>query len=168
MSPEEAAAAPLDHLVERVQAEYRRLAQQALPALAAQIQTQAKGNAAEAVLGRIEEKLAAHIRREDELLYPVLLQMAAAPEPSASCCNTAPCRFCTVGHTLFMFEQEHEALNALAAELAPTVLALSGTTQRAAAAFAAELAELTRLENDELFSRAVRLERKLKGLPGIP
>ena len=157
-------AQPLERLVAQTRERYRRLAQETLPALAAQNQEVAN---AEPKLAGLNEKLAAHIRREEELLYPILLQMIAAPEPKTnadgSLCTTAPCRFCTVGHTLFLFEQEHATLNALAGELAQALKGAAAET--AAKALAEELATLTRIEDDAIFPRTIQLERKLKGLP---
>jgi regulator of cell morphogenesis and NO signaling len=110
----------------------------------------------------------AHIRKEEEVLFPFIVRMEEefilAYPPAHAC-------FRSVSHPVLMMVQEHEAANLIMEEIrwstgnfappewaCPTHRALFDGLR----GFAVDLKEHIHLENDVLFPRSIQMEAELR------
>lgn len=120
---------------------------------------------------RLEHELRQHLRKEENVLFPVILKMercasSGLPFPRAS--------FGSVGNPIALMESDHDADARMWEELrdltygytvpddAPESVRL---LVRELATFAAAMHEHTHLENNILFPRVIQLERELQHTP---
>jgi regulator of cell morphogenesis and NO signaling len=110
----------------------------------------------------------AHIRKEEEVLFPFIVQME---EDSILAYPPAHTCFRSVSHPVFMMVQEHESANSIMKEIrgctgdftlpewaCPTYRALFDGLR----AFETDLQEHIHLENDVLFPRSIQMEAELQ------
>jgi len=124
--------------------------------------------AVEKLIEQLRQDLWAHIRKEEEVLFPFIVCMeersVLAYPPEHAC-------FRSVSHPVFMMVQEHEAANRIMDEIrrstenfappewaCPVHRALFDGLRE----FAADLQEHIHLENDVLFPRSIQMEDELR------
>jgi regulator of cell morphogenesis and NO signaling len=125
--------------------------------------------AVEKLVDQLRHDMWAHIRKEEEVLFPFIVQME---EESTLIYPPAHACFRSVSHPVFMLVQEHEAANLVMEEIRWTTGNFTTPewacpTQRALfdglRGFDADLHEHIHLENDILFPRSIQMEAELRG-----
>lgn len=122
----------------------------------------------EILIEQLQQDLLAHIRKEEEVLFPFIAQMeeeSTLHYPAAHAC------FRSVSHPVFMMLQEHEAANRIMKEIrrrtaeftpperaCPTHRALFDGLRE----FGEDLERHVHLENDVLFPRTIQMEAELR------
>ncbi len=125
--------------------------------------------AVEKLVEQLRRDMWAHIRKEEEVLFPFIVHME---EESTLVYPPARACFRSVSHPIFMMVQEHEAANRIMEEIrwttgnftppewaCPTHRALFEGLR----GFDADLREHIHLENDVLFPRSIQMEAELRG-----
>jgi regulator of cell morphogenesis and NO signaling len=124
--------------------------------------------AIEKLIEQLQRDLLAHIRKEEEVLFPFIVQMeeesVLAYPPSHAC-------FRSVSHPVFMMLQEHEAAGRIMEKIrrrsgdftapkgaCPTHRALLDGLHE----FGKDLQQHVHLENDVLFPRSIQMESELR------
>lgn len=118
---------------------------------------------------QLQREMLAHIRKEEEVLFPFIAQME---EESALVYFARNACFRELSHPVFMMVQEHESTGLIVAELrehthnfqppdwaCPTHRALLDGLRT----YAEDLKQHVHLENDVLFPRAIFMEAELQG-----
>ncbi len=152
-------------------------AAQALPPLARKVAT-VHGTATPA-LRRLEEcvvelfgELAGHMEREEKVLFPYFLELAAAEERGTTCPRPA---FETVVRPIRVMRMEHDAAGLLLGEIAELTHGYTapdgacGSWTALYQGLGAHTADLMRhvwIENELLFPKAVELEAHVASRPG--
>jgi len=125
--------------------------------------------AIEILVGQLHQELLAHIRKEEEVLFPFIVRMeeeSTLTYPPEHAC------FRSVSHPVLMMVQEHEVASRLMEQIRRCTGNFSPPewacpTQRALfeglLAFDEDLREHIHLENDVLFPRSIQMEAELRG-----
>ncbi len=126
--------------------------------------------AVEELVEQLRQDLWAHIRKEEEVLFPFIVRMeeesVLAYPPEHAC-------FRSVSHPVFMMMQEHEAANLIMEKIrrftgnfAPPVWAcpIHRALFDGLREFDADLQEHIHLENDVLFPRSIQMETELRDM----
>ena len=125
--------------------------------------------ALEKLVGQLQHDMVAHIRKEEEVLFPFIVRMeeesTLAYPPEHAC-------FRSVSHPVLMMVQEHEVASRIMEQIrrctgdyavpewaCPTQHGLIDGLRE----FDADLREHIHLENDVLFPRAIQMEVELRG-----
>jgi regulator of cell morphogenesis and NO signaling len=124
--------------------------------------------AVEKLIERLQQDLWAHIRKEEEVLFPFIVRME---EESTLAYPPAHACFRSISHPVFMMVQEHEAANLIMEEIrwttgnftppewaCPTHRALFDGLR----GFECDLREHVHIENDVLFPRSIQMEAELR------
>ena len=116
---------------------------------------------------RLYDDLAPHLLKEENVLFPYIIEMAKAVRSGSRC--ESPC-FGTVHNPIRMMSVEHETAGELLSKLrrvtsnytVPADVCISyQTLYRALADFESDLHQHIHLENNILFPRAVQMEARL-------
>lgn len=162
---------PLDELCEYVLDVHHGYAHGALPLirghLALLAEREPSFDAVQAAFTALAARLDSHLAKEELILFPALAALAEAERQGT---GRPPLAFPTVLHPIRLMEAEHVQL----AEDLERLRAAAGVAARGAAVsvpggrvldelsvFAADLDTHLRIENDELFPRALELDRRL-------
>jgi regulator of cell morphogenesis and NO signaling len=164
------------HLVQHIVRVHHQRVRQDLPGLLrlAHKLTDTNGEQApalktvEKLIEQLQQEMLAHIRKEEEVLFPFIVQMEESSiltYPPAHAC------FRSVSHPVFMLVQEHESANSIMKEIrgstgnfslpewaCPKHRALLDGLR----AFETDLHEHIHLENDVLFPRSIQMEPELR------
>lgn len=121
----------------------------------------------ERLLEELRSDMSEHIRKEEQVLFPYIVQLDEAPllafRPLQQC-------FSHVGHPVFMMSQKHERAKLMLLELRrltndfkPPVWACATflAFYEGLRLFSEQLQEHVRLENDRLFPQAIAMEAEL-------
>jgi regulator of cell morphogenesis and NO signaling len=173
--PADPAGFPPSRLIQHIVRVHHQNVRQVLPKLAELAHTVAKkyGERApelrqvEILVSNLHAELTEHIRKEEQVLFPYIVQVDEAPllafRPPQQC-------FSRVGQPVFMMAQEHERAKLIIADLRrltdgfkPPVWACSTFVALYSGLRSAsdDLKEHFRLENDVLFPRAIEMEAEL-------
>lgn len=115
----------------------------------------------------VSEQIAAHLAKEEHLLFPAIASLSAAEQAGA---RRPPLAFTTMLHPIRVMEAEHVRIESgldrvrMLARLVPEPETLSPRWRRCMADLATldtELREHHRTENEVLFPRALELERRV-------
>ncbi len=165
---------PIDQLCDSIVARHHTFVRRALPIIVEDLAASADGDGTtgpqaetRAVVADLVHQLQGHLSKEENLLFPALVALAQAEREGR---NRPPLPFPTVLHPIRMMETEHARIEAAMARLraltrgfAPaddaTVAWRHCLTQLAQ--LDADLREHHRTEDEELFPRALELERHL-------
>lgn len=165
---------PIDLLCERIVARHHAYLRHALPLIEQDLagmvdDDRAAGPLAEtrAVVADLVQLLQGHLSKEENVLFPALVALAQAEREGR---QRPPLPFPTVLHPIRMMETEHARIESLMARLRelthefvvrhePTSAWRRYLTQLAQ--LDADLHEHHRTEDEELFPRALELERRL-------
>ena len=164
--------ASLDELVRHIVATHHQFVKQESPRLeqlAAKVasvhgQNHPEVRGIQATFGRLAAELAGHLMKEEQILFPFIVQMEQA---AAQGRPAPPSPFGTVQNPIRMMMMEHDGagealreLRAGSADYTPPADACVTfhTFYSALAAFEADLHQHIHLENNILFPRAMRLE----------
>lgn len=167
----DAGGASIDTLCESILARHHAYAHGALPRirghLAALTEQEPALAPVHAAFGRLADRLASHLAKEEHILFPALVALAEAERAGRT---RPPMAFPTVLHPIRLMEAEHARLAAdlealrQAADgfaLAPGASDARRRVMGELAAFSADLQAHLRIENDVLFPRAVDLDGRL-------
>lgn len=162
---------PLDELCEYVLDVHHGYAHGALPLirghLALLAEREPSFDAVQAAFTALAAHLDSHLAKEELILFPALAALAEAERQGA---GRPPLAFPTVLHPIRLMEAEHvqltqdlERLRAAAGVAArgAAVSVPGGRVLDELSVFAADLDTHLRIENDELFPRALELDRRL-------
>ncbi len=164
------------HLIQHIVRVHHRRVRQDLPSLLRQARKLAdtfgdqshEFKAVEKLVEQLQQDLWAHIRKEEEVLFPFIVRMeeeSTLDYPPAHAC------FRSISHPIFMMVQEHEAANLIMEEIrwstgnftppewaCPAHRALFDGLR----GFESDLREHIHLENDILFPRSIQMEAELR------
>jgi regulator of cell morphogenesis and NO signaling len=165
---------PIDELCERIVARHHAFLHRALPVLVEDLARLADADCGAGALAEtraavadLVQQLKGHLSKEEHVLFPALVALAQADREGR---NRPELPFPTVLHPIRMMESEHAMIDktmgrirALTHEFTPAD-DVSAAWRRCLAQLAeldADLREHHRSENEELFPRALDLERRL-------
>jgi regulator of cell morphogenesis and NO signaling len=125
--------------------------------------------AVEQLLVELRNEMFAHLEKEEQILFPYIVQLEDAAETQAAA--PAAC-FRSVGQPISMMLQEHDAAQAIVGQIrelthgftAPEWACSRNSAFHAGlAAFEADLTHHIHIENDLLFPRAIAAETQVNG-----
>lgn len=165
---------PIDQLCDSIVARHHVFVRRALPIIVDDLAASADGDGTtgpqaetRAVVADLVHQLQGHLSKEENLLFPALVALAQAEREGR---NRPPLPFPTVLHPIRMMETEHERIEATMARLR-TLTRDFAPGHESSPAWRHCLGELSQLdadlhvhhrtENEELFPRALELERRL-------
>ena len=165
---------PIDERCEQIVATHHAFLHRALPILVEDLARLADEEGGADVLAEtrvaiaeLVQLLKGHLSKEEHLLFPALVALAQADREGRS---RPPLPFPTVLHPIRMMETEHGRIDAMMARLRALTHEFAPTEDLPAAwnhclsllsELDADLREHHRTENEELFPRALELERRL-------
>jgi len=162
---------PIDELCQQIVATHHAFLHRALPILAQDLDRLADGGGVLAetrtAVAELVQQVKGHLAREEHLLFPALVALAQADREGRS---RPPLPFATVLHPIRMMETEQGRIDATLARLRALTHEFLPEDDSSAAwrhclsqlsALDANLREHHRTENEELFPRALDLERRL-------
>lgn len=167
-------AAPLASLISHIVRTHHARTRQELPriiALSTKVASKHGGNHPELLRVRelaqeLEEDMSAHLRKEEEILFPYISRLESSEGEAPSAC------FPTVAYPISVMVQEHESAGSNMAEIrqitsgyqapadaCPTYRGLFSALHE----FEQDLHQHVHLENNILFPRAIEIEKQLNG-----
>lgn len=165
---------PIDQLCERIVARHHAYLRRTLPIIVADLAHLGDGDGAagplaetRAAVADLVQQLKGHLSKEENVLFPALVALAQA-EREGSSRPTLP--FPTVLYPIRMMETEHARIEATMARLRALTRDFVPQHDSSAAwrhcltqlsQLDADLHEHHRTENEELFPRALELDRRL-------
>jgi regulator of cell morphogenesis and NO signaling len=173
--PVDPASLPIGRLIQHIVRVHHQYVRQELPRLAEMAQKLAAKRSdrapelknVEELLEALRADMFAHIQKEEQVLFPFILQMdqdSIVAYPPAHAC------FRSVTHPVSKMMQEHESANHVVAELRRLTLDFQPPEWACAthialfaglSEFETDLKQHVHLENDVLFPRAIKLEAEL-------
>ena len=173
--PVDLASLPIGRLIQHIVRVHHQYVRQELPRLAEMAQKLAAKRSdrapelknVEELLEALRADMFAHIQKEEQVLFPFILQMdqdSIVAYPPAHAC------FRSVTHPVSKMMQEHESANHVVAELRRLTLDFQPPEWACAthialfaglSEFETDLKQHVHLENDVLFPRAIKLEAEL-------
>ena len=170
--PQEWSTVPLEQLIDHLKDDHRRWREEALPSLAALVEQRAREEQSDStyalrrIFRRLSNELEAHLRDEEQVLFPAILEMDRGARNSQPCPRQP---FGSVRNPITMIEREHED----DAQVWDTIRHLSlldavakGATEMARrfyqdlTLFEDQVRMHTAVENTVLFPRAMQLEQR--------
>jgi regulator of cell morphogenesis and NO signaling len=170
-APQQWSAVPLEQLIDHLMDDHRRWLEELLPSLAALLEQRAREEKSDStfalrrIFRRLSTQLEAHLRDEEHVLFPAILEMDRGTRNSEPRPKLA---FGSVRNPITMIEREHED----DAQVWDTIRHLAlldavaeGATKAAKrlyqdlTLFEDEVRTHTAVENTVLFPRAVQLEQ---------
>lgn len=164
----------IDRLCENIVARHHTFVRRALPIIAEDLAASADGDGTtgpqaetRAVVLDLVHQLLGHLSKEENLLFPALVALAQAEREGRS---RPPLPFPTVLHPIRMMETEHERIETAMSRLRSLTRDFTAADDSPPAwrHCLAELSQLDvdlrehhRIENENLFPRALDLERRL-------
>lgn len=168
------AAPPIDELCASIVSRHHAYLHRVLPIIQEDLGRLAAADCAagalaetRAVVADLVQQLKGHLSKEENLLFPALAALAQAEREGGS---RPALPFPTVLHPIRMMETEHARIEAAMARLRALTLGFAPADDATVAwrhcltqlaQLDADLREHHRIENEELFPRALDLERRL-------
>ncbi len=165
---------PVDELCDRIVALYHDNLHRTLPVLVGELARLAEHDCAgemlaetRAVVAELVPQLEGHLSKEENVLFPALAALAQADREGRS---RPPLPFPTVLHPIRMMETEHARIETAMARLRAITQGFAPADDASVAwrhcltqlaRLDADLREHHRIEDEELFPRALELERRL-------